>query len=464
MSVCTAIRTLFVDPDWFATAPVNHRAYILGHEMTHVALEHCEWIARKVPEDRYIANVAADLATFSILSHTDLERLRGDVSICTPADFYLPLDLTVDQYFSALKAQQEKQEKEKQEEQDDEGDDDETGTDEDSDNTGDGDDETQQDDVDGDEGAEETDDTRPASGDDDGDEDSVSDSGRSGSDDLDDGADPGTGDVSAGDDDEGRSSGGDGTGESDSDAGPDAERDAGKPSGPGLTDCDDLIPNNTTEAITGQQSLDNEQLAYAVKASGCGLNFIAEILTARKIQRISWTSVVSQFLTVLAPSDDYSFSRLSRRSLWRRVGIPGKCDVETLPCFATLLDVSGSITDEMLAKAAATLSEIACEVCGPDMLCHLVQFSDGVTDVKQYTYADMPFRSITAVGRGSTFVASAFERLKALKPNPLLVLVLTDGEIFDLGTVKNPRIPVLWLITGGYGNFKPPFGRSVPVY
>jgi len=72
-------------------------------------------------------------------------------------------------------------------------------------------------------------------------------------------------------------------------------------------------------------------------------------------------------------------------------------------------------------------------------------------------------RALKAVGRGGTTVQEFFRDLRVKtggKPFDL-VAVVTDGYIDAVPAHYNPGCDVLWILTSGYDDFSPPFGRKV---
>jgi predicted metal-dependent peptidase len=63
-------------------------------------------------------------------------------------------------------------------------------------------------------------------------------------------------------------------------------------------------------------------------------------------------------------------------------------------------------------------------------------------------------------GRGGTLFSSAFKAISK-KPWGNVLIVLTDGEIGDLGSLQKPRaMDVIWCVVNNE-KFDPPFGRVV---
>jgi predicted metal-dependent peptidase len=120
-----------------------------------------------------------------------------------------------------------------------------------------------------------------------------------------------------------------------------------------------------------------------------------------------------------------------------------------------IVDSSGSISDDILYKFACEIfslmrtfaKSIRLIVCDAD-----VQQDLWIGNVK-----DIPkeFK-----GRGGTLFQAAFKRISK-KPWGNVLIVLTDGEIGDLGSLVKPHaMDVIWCVVNNE-KFNPPFGRVV---
>jgi predicted metal-dependent peptidase len=445
MAVNTQTRTVYVNTEWLEKLPIPQRAYVFAHEATHILMGHCKWKAKLPVQDQDMGGTACDMAVFSILSHSALDKLRGDIPLCQPSDAGLAIDLTVDQYLAALKAKQQSQHQqsepepqdEDEEEQDDETSEDETGPrgeadgdseDEDDDSDGEGDSESGGDESgnDGDEFVAGTDSDGADS------EDAVA------PDDTDSDGDGGTDDSGMGA----------GSGDEDGDD-------------QGLRGMDDIMPDDGTGDIDGGAA---PEIIDALKNAGFGSGMFSAVMEARKADDVNWQVVLANFMQKNMGKTTYSFARPSRRHLWRGMVVPGASKDDRMESMAVLLDTSGSITDAAVQKALGAIGDIVDKTAGPNFELHLLQFSSGMEDYKCYQKRDLPLKAIEIHGRGGTEIGPAFKYMLDHRIAPRAVIVITDGYIFDLSQVPAPPIPVLWLIDGAYGRFECPFGIKVPIY
>lgn len=125
--------------------------------------------------------------------------------------------------------------------------------------------------------------------------------------------------------------------------------------------------------------------------------------------------------------------------------VPGKGRLANKPKIMAQLDTSGSITEEMLGRMNATISQLA-----KNYEVTVVEFGD-------YVYRTYPYtKPITDVwGRAGNRGAPGLEKEFLTKHRPDLVMIFTDGHLcvpMDHPTlVKQPsiggkRLPVLWCI------------------
>jgi predicted metal-dependent peptidase len=448
MAVNAMKRTLYVNADWFEKLPVTQRAYVKAHETVHVLCGHCQWLS-KVPEsDKENGRIAVDLAVSSILEHTSLAKLRGDLDCWSPEAAGFPMDLTVDQYLTALK---DKQESERKSQQDDKKD---------------GDDE--------DENADGQQDTSPSAGSEDeteGEGDETSGDGDS-EDDGDGSGDAGdSDDADSGDDTDSDSADGDASGEDDVPGGEvddvpgDVAGDQGK--GPaslkGMDDVED-DDGSVQGAGAANGSDDSARMIDALKNAGFSSGMFSAVMQARKADAIQWEVVLADFMEKSMGRTVCSYARPHRSYLWRGVAVPGKGKDDRMRSMALMLDTSGSIDDSAIEKALGTISDIVDKTAGADFELHLFQFSGGMEDYKLYQKRDFPLERCEVHGRGGTCLLPTFQYMLANSIAPAAIVIITDGYIADLSSIPIPPMPVLWLIDGCYQSFNAPFGIKVPLY
>ena len=163
---------------------------------------------------------------------------------------------------------------------------------------------------------------------------------------------------------------------------------------------------------------------------------------------------------------DYSFSRPNRRFFDAGIYAPGRY-LKQKPLITIVVDVSGSMTaDPGRLEAAFGAVEDLTRDYRINLLCidqdlFVPRKSDKVLPVpgyrEHYLYQQGDWRHIKTGSRGATFFAPLFNAY--LKNHTETLIVITDGEIYDLGTLK-PYYPTLWIVSGNKPQFfSPPFGR-----
>lgn len=162
------------------------------------------------------------------------------------------------------------------------------------------------------------------------------------------------------------------------------------------------------------------------------------------------------------------WSRLRRRSISLHIQpnmkpgqrhpiyIPKKKD--DFVSWLALLDTSGSMSNDDMCFGVSQLKVLDSRSEGLVVCCDAETYWDKA--VKIHNMSDLP--KIKGVGRGGTVFKSFFEEYrKKVGDNYDLIIILTDGGIFDLEELKKPRCDVVWILTNEYWakEFKPPFGR-----
>lgn len=118
------------------------------------------------------------------------------------------------------------------------------------------------------------------------------------------------------------------------------------------------------------------------------------------------------------------------------------------PKIMAVIDTSGSMSDELLAKLSTELLRLS--------KTHEVTVVECDTEIHRHYRLKGPIHSV--LGRGGTSFRPPFEKkfLKTIKPD--LIVYLTDG--CGDAPEKGPPVPVLWLITEG-GVPPAPWGKVV---
>ncbi len=124
-----------------------------------------------------------------------------------------------------------------------------------------------------------------------------------------------------------------------------------------------------------------------------------------------------------------------------------------------LLDTSGSMSNEDMAYGVSQLKCLDGRSEGLVVCCDAETYWDKATRISKM--ADLPM--INPVGRGGTVFNSFFENYRQKVGTDWdVMIVMTDGGIWDMETLKRPHCDVVWVLTNNWEQFNPPFGRVVP--
>jgi hypothetical protein len=184
--------------------------------------------------------------------------------------------------------------------------------------------------------------------------------------------------------------------------------------------------------------------------------------------RTPWEQVLrTQLARCLTPRPAPSWSRPSRSYLanqgrttsgHRMPWEPGFSGVKTVPRLVVIVDVSGSIDQDLMARFAREIEAITRRleaglvlVIGDDHVQRVVRFEP--TDLKP---ARLDLQAIEFKGGGGTNFTPLLE--EADKHRPDLAVVLTDLE----GPARfRPRWPVIWAVPESCASAVAPFGRKL---
>jgi predicted metal-dependent peptidase len=176
-----------------------------------------------------------------------------------------------------------------------------------------------------------------------------------------------------------------------------------------------------------------------------------------------WEQILrTQLNRSLSPRPDISWSRPARsyianqgrsgpgrRMPWE----PGFSSTKSVPRLVVIVDVSGSIEDELMERFAREIEAITRRqeaslilVIGDDKVQHVAHFAPGHSDL----------RKIDFNGGGGTDFTPLLEEADQHRPD--IVVVLTD---LDGPARFRPRCPVIWAVPEAYRMAEEPFGRKL---
>ena len=457
--------------------PVGHMAFLLVHEALHGLLNHGARLAEL--EDRDTANIAADYiinAMIKEVNDTLKPKLRYEpfpmINGCL-FDIELSASRSVKELYTELMFRNLSPEDPEEESSgidagDDDGDDDD-GDDGDSkdESNDDGDSKDDEDAEDGDD-SKDSDDPSPDDGDGstDGDPDDECDSengGGGGDDDADedDSKDKGqtSGDLFSGDADD-DAEGGSSANQAqtqDSNANPSDDELLKGFAGTGADDTfkpeaseEDKDNGLTDEDMSNEVEKANEQIILTEQmdaAAGISGNTGLRAIEAHRTQRegLRWDEYLSEWLTARSQSGwDKPFNNVIFSA--SKLVCAGRGS-KALNELVIAVDVSGSITDAVLARIMGSIEE-AMDAERPQKV-WLVAFSHEVTDVIEIEAGD-PIPT-TMKGGGGTLFQPVWDWVEQNAPSCDGVVMLTDMKAYDLIAKKNtvpPAAPILFVSYG----------------
>jgi len=187
---------------------------------------------------------------------------------------------------------------------------------------------------------------------------------------------------------------------------------------------------------------------------------------------LQWKNAIRTMADQAVPTSrwEYSFSRPNRRFFDAGIYAPGRF-TKSKPLITIVVDVSGSMAANPgdIAAAFGAVEELTADY-RINLLCidqdlflprgreraHVVGNGQGVC-----LYQPGDWRYIKTGSRGATFFAPLFNAY--MKHHTEALIVITDGEIYDLDAL-HPYDPTLWIVSGNRtGSFSPPFGRVMSI-
>ena len=381
---------LLINPDFFATLPVEERVAVLIHECQHVILQH---IFRKGIREHRLFNIACDIAINQFIENIPKEGMF-------PETFDFPVKLTAENYYNLLVDEKKDQEKEKEESGEGDGD-----TCESCGGSGEQEPQEPQEPQDG-EGGE--------SGEGEGKEPCESCGGS--------GKTPGTG----------------------------WKPSNGHPDLTGQEEhtldshdfWDDVTGDEEDQAKDAMQRILNEA---AEKSRGNTPQNVLELMELWATPPvISWKRVLKRYIASKKGSKISTIKRRDRR-MPNRHDLRGKKTYFDQPSVIVGLDVSGSMSDEEINKGLSEILEV-CKVTNSKL--QIVQID---TDIQGLEEFDSKSKNFKRKGGGGTDMSEMARFLIKDKTSYDILIMISDMFIEDVGTHQDWRLkkPTLWLNTSG---------------
>jgi len=200
----------------------------------------------------------------------------------------------------------------------------------------------------------------------------------------------------------------------------------------------------------------------------CGI-----IAGARESDISSWRHLLKSIIDYSAQSSEwtYSYGRFSRRHFGGGIYAPGRVFREQ-EVLTVAVDVSGSMvmTPSDIEEAFGVLEQLMGRyrinlVCLDEDL-FVPEYRDGVlapshADGRTFVYRKDDWKRIRTGSGGTTLFAPLFNRY--MKGHREMLVVITDGQIYDIERLKRYS-PTVWVISQGrHETFYPPFGRAVKI-
>lgn len=126
--------------------------------------------------------------------------------------------------------------------------------------------------------------------------------------------------------------------------------------------------------------------------------------------------------------------------------------------FACLLDTSGSMSDDDIAYGVSQLQALDRTSEGYIVPADGEIYWDDAVEVKNCNEESL--KKTKVVGRGGTAFMNFTNDYKKHFGDVDMLIIITDGFIYDMQGAEDPHIPVYWIITSDHADFNPPFGKT----
>ena len=205
------------------------------------------------------------------------------------------------------------------------------------------------------------------------------------------------------------------------------------------------------DAVAEEQTWDeamHQALSFA-KAEGKAPGGVEEAVRGAHVSTVDWRTLLRRYMTD-ALRRDYSWSLPNRRFIDGGLYLPS-IRSDGIEAIAVIVDTSGSLPAETLARFWAEVREIATELQPETVV--VLQVDAALQDAAEYAASDLP-NEIAVKGRGGTDFRPGFAWIAEQGLRPGVCLYLTDMECGSYPEIE-PNYPVVWCNWG-----PPPGGRN----
>jgi predicted metal-dependent peptidase len=215
------------------------------------------------------------------------------------------------------------------------------------------------------------------------------------------------------------------------------------------------MENDTSRAKLLQEILD--AATQAKQMAGKVPGGIEDALGLLSEPKLTWQDIVRHALQSNRQDKGMKndWTRMRRRAIGMGLYIPRKKDqyVEWL----CMLDTSGSMSQEDISYGISQLKVLDGRAKGTVVPCDAEVYWDKATEISNV--GDL--QRVKVHGKGGTIFNDWFDNYKNhFTKKTDVMIIITDGEIWELEKLKKPDCDVVWVITRD-NDFKPPFGRAV---
>jgi len=230
-------------------------------------------------------------------------------------------------------------------------------------------------------------------------------------------------------------------------------------SGGGLMDTH-IDTSESEEKLAKRMS---DAMEAARKMAGTVPEALEDELGKLTAPKITWQDVIrTRILKVRMGKGRNDWTRFRSRPMFVGLLIPKK--KHYFSDFVCLLDTSGSMSCEDMSYGVSQLQSLD-EKSEGTIVCADAEIY--WSDALKITKCNVEQLSkLEPVGRGGTMYSSFFTDYEKELGKKDFAIVITDGYLLDsdVAEMKDPGIPVFWIITSSNVGFKAPFGKVYYLY
>lgn len=212
--------------------------------------------------------------------------------------------------------------------------------------------------------------------------------------------------------------------------------------GEGMSDSEKEAAKAACEALIPEMAAEAEKRAVAFGAGNISADLLRAIEILNRKKRVNWKKLLRMQLSFEQRVQRFFTNKRTNRRWPKRLDIPGVRKIGGVNA-AAILDVSGSMDDRSIASVCNELEGL-CKQFSAEL--QMVQVDTEVKSISRFTQRE---KTIKRAGQGGTILYPAVDYLRKNNIKHDVLIVLTDGALYEEMWPEPPTCKTIFLVVGG---------------